>query len=118
MVVSHWVEHRHGLGVNIKARAQIVSLWTHSPQLRHHRAALFEDVCAIFLVDEVGEVVLQRFFITALFLILEDLDNNGRVAIAVEVNFLMVGHFSDLAMLTCQLVRALICGMQRDLDEI
>jgi hypothetical protein len=47
------------------------------PQLRHHRTALFENVCAVFLIDEVGEMVLQRFFIAAFFLVFKYLDYNG-----------------------------------------
>lgn len=46
------------------------------PQLRHHRAALLEDVGGVLLIDEVGEMVLQCFLIAAFLLILENLDDD------------------------------------------
>jgi hypothetical protein len=49
----------------------------HSLKLCHHGTALRQHVRAIFLIDEVGEMVLQRFFIAAFFLVLKDFDDNG-----------------------------------------
>lgn len=42
-------------------------------------------------------MVLQRFFIAALLHILENLNHNGRVPISIEIDFLVIGHFADLA---------------------
>lgn len=47
-----------------------------SPQFFHHGTPLLKYVRAVFLINEVGEMVLQRFFIATLLLIFEDLNDN------------------------------------------
>lgn len=49
----------------------------HSLKLCHHGTALRQDVRAILLIDEVGEMVLQRFFIAAFLLVFKNFDNDG-----------------------------------------
>jgi hypothetical protein len=49
----------------------------HSLQLCHHGTALRQDVRAIFLIDEVGEMALQRFFIAAFLLVFKNFDDDG-----------------------------------------
>lgn len=62
---------------------------------------MLEDVGAVLFINEVGEMVLQCFFIAALFLILENFDDYRRIPVAVQVDLLMIGYFSDLAALIC-----------------
>jgi hypothetical protein len=58
--------------------------------LQNHRAV----PCAI---DQIGEVVLQRFGIAVLGDVLKDLEYNGRVACGVKIDFLVVWDFTNLA---------------------
>jgi hypothetical protein len=44
-------------------------------------------------------MVLQRFFVAVLVDVFEDFDHDGRVALGVEVDFLVVGDFADLTVL-------------------
>jgi hypothetical protein len=49
----------------------------HSLKLCHHGTALRQDVRAIFLIDEVGKMVLQRFFVAAFLLVFKNFDDDG-----------------------------------------
>jgi len=61
---------------------------------------LLQNVRAITgVVDEVGEMVLQRFFVAGLVDEFEDFDDDVGVAAGVEVDFLVVGDFADRAVL-------------------
>jgi hypothetical protein len=42
-------------------------------------------------------MILQRLFVARLVDVLQDLDDDGRVAVGVEVDFLVVRDFADLA---------------------
>jgi hypothetical protein len=42
-------------------------------------------------------MILQRLFVARPVDVLQDLDDDGRVAVGVEVDFLVVGDFADLA---------------------
>jgi hypothetical protein len=41
-------------------------------------------------------MVLQRFFVVGLLDIFEDLGDDGRIAIGIQINFLVVGNLADL----------------------
>lgn len=42
-------------------------------------------------------MILQRFFVVRLVDIFEDFGDDGRIAIGVEINFLVIGNFTNLA---------------------
>lgn len=69
-----------------------------SRQFGHHSVRLLQHVGLIAgAIDQVGEMVLQGFCIRRLLHVLEDLDDDARVPVFVEVEFLMVWDFADLA---------------------
>jgi hypothetical protein len=49
-----------------------------------------------FVVDEISQVVLESFVIGQIHS-LQNLDNDGRETVAVEVDFLVVGDLADVA---------------------
>jgi hypothetical protein len=42
-------------------------------------------------------MILQRLFVARFVDVLQDLDDDGRVAVGVEVDFLVIWDFADLA---------------------
>lgn len=48
-------------------------------------------------IHQIGKMILQRLLIASFAYVLQNLNDNIRVAVAVEVDFLVVGDFSDLA---------------------
>jgi hypothetical protein len=71
---------------------------TYIPQMLKHNIFLRENGGAVArAVDEVGEVVLEGFRVAGVVYAFEDLDDEGGVAVGVEVDFLVVGDFADLA---------------------
>lgn len=59
---------------------------------------LLQNVRAIArVVNKIGEMVLQRFFVAGLVDVFEDFDDDAGVAAGVEVDFLVVGDFTDCA---------------------